>query len=142
MKPVPRIVIPVFLLLGCPAATQASEPERAITDVERRHWSFRPPVRPGLPEGDSPNPIDRFISARLAEKGLTVAPEADRRTLLRRVTFDLTGLPPTPADIEAFLNDPSPTAYEPVIDRLLSSPAYGERWAQHWLDVALSLIHI
>ncbi len=136
MKPPPRIVIPVFLLLGCPAATQASEPERAITDVERRHWSFRPPVRPGLPEGDSPNPIDRFIGARLAEKGLAVAPEADRRTLLRRVTFDLTGLPPTPAEIEAFLNDPSPTAYEHVIDRLLSSSSYGERWAQHWLDVA------
>ena len=136
MKPPPRIVIPVFLLLGCAAPVQASEPEHPVTDAERQHWSFRPPLRPGLPEGDAPNPIDRFIGARLAGKGLTLAPEADRRTLLRRITFDLTGLPPTPAEIEAFLNDPDPTACEHVIHRLLSSPAYGERWAQHWLDVA------
>src|SRR5581483_5345695 len=72
----------------------------------------------------------------LTEKGLTLAAEADRRTLIRRVTFDLTGLPPTPAEVETFVNDPSPDAYAKVVDRLLASPRYGERWGRHWLDVA------
>jgi hypothetical protein len=80
------------------------------------------------------NPIDSFVLAKLEAKGMTPAPQADRRTLIRRVTFDLTGLPPTPAEIDAFLKDPSPNAYEKVVDRLLASPRYGERWAQHWID--------
>ena len=117
------------------APVQASEPERPVTDAERQHWSFRPPLRPGLPEGDAPNPIDHFIGARLARKGLTLAPEADRRTLLRRITFDLTGLPPTPVEIDHFLDDKSPDAYQHLIDRLLDSEAYGERWGRFWLDV-------
>src|SRR5260370_1350032 len=81
------------------------------------------------------SPVDRFVRAKLLEKGMGPAPAADRRTLLRRVTFDLIGLPPTPAEIDAFLADPSPYAYAKVVDRLLASPHYGERWARHWMDV-------
>ena len=80
------------------------------------------------------NPIDAFIQARLAREGLTPSPEADRRTLIRRVTLDLTGLPPTPAETDAFVNDTSPNAYEKVVDRLLASPRYAEQQAMHWLD--------
>ena len=102
-------------------------------------WSLQPlrPVRPPAIEDLRPghNAIDAFILARLRAAGLRPAPEADRRTLIRRATFDLTGLPPTPEEIDAFLADRSPDAYEKVIDRLLASPAYGERWARHWLDV-------
>src|SRR5207237_5167363 len=78
---------------------------------------------------------DPFILAKLAEHGLTPAPEASRRTVIRRLTFDLIGLPPTPAEIAAFLADSSPVAYERLVDRLLASPHYGERWARHWLDL-------
>ena len=87
-------------------------------------------------EGWARNPIDSFILAALEENGLRPSPEADRPTLLRRLTFDLTGLPPTPAELDSFLADRSPDAYEAVVDRLLASPRYGERWAQHWLDLA------
>jgi hypothetical protein len=104
------------------------------------HWALTSPKRPALPktaDRDWPrNPIDRFILARLEKEGLRPAPEADRAALLRRVTFDLTGLPPTPAEIDAFASDPSPNAYEKVVDRLLASPRYGERMAQPWLDLA------
>jgi hypothetical protein len=104
----------------------------------RRSWPFIPLKEPALPaaEGDwARNPIDRFLLAKLAEKGLRPAPDADKRTLIRRVTFDLTGLPPTPEEVEAFLADSSPGAFTTVVDRLLASPAYGERWGRHWLDV-------
>jgi hypothetical protein len=82
------------------------------------------------------NPIDAFMMAQLEAQGLQPSPPADRRTLIRRVTYDLTGLPPTPADVEAFVNDPDPDAYKKLVDRLLASPQYGEQWARHWLDVA------
>ena len=82
-----------------------------------------------------PATIDEFIRAKLADKKLTLNPPADRRTLIRRATYDLIGLPPTPEDVEAFINDPDPKAYEKLIDRLLASPHYGERWGRHWLDV-------
>ena len=82
------------------------------------------------------NPIDAFILARLEKEGLKPSPEADKVTLLRRVTFDLTGLPPTPAEVDAFVADKSPDAYEKVVDRLLASPRYGERMAMQWLDLA------
>ncbi len=102
-------------------------------------WAFEPLRRPPVPEIRNPkveirNEIDRFIGAKLADKGLALAPEADRRTLIRRVTFDLTGLPPTPEEVDAFANDKSPDAYEKLVDRLLASPAYGERFARLWMD--------
>jgi hypothetical protein len=104
------------------------------------HWAFVPPVRPALPEvrhaGWVRNPIDRFVVARLEREGLAPSPEADRGLLLRRVTFDLTGLPPTLAELDAFLADQSSDAYEKVVDRLLASPRYGERMAVDWLDAA------
>ncbi len=104
------------------------------------HWSFVAPVRPALPKAAEAawvgNPIDAFILDRLEREGLRPAPAADRATLLRRVTFDLTGLPPTPAEVDAFLADKSPDAYEKVVDRLLASPRYGERMAVHWLAAA------
>ncbi len=103
-------------------------------------WSFRPPDDPAVPEvADATWPtsdLDRFILARLEAKGLRPAPEADRRTLIRRVTFDLTGLPPTPVEVEAFVADEAPEAFARVVDRLLGSPRYGERWGRHWLDLA------
>src|SRR5689334_4079869 len=104
-----------------------------------QYWAFRKPVRPAPPPIKNSawvkNPIDAFVLARLEAKGLSPSPPADKRTLLRRVTFDLTGLPPTPEEIRAFVADNTGEAYEKVVRRLLDSPAYGERWAQHWLDV-------
>ncbi len=106
----------------------------------KAHWSFIKPERPPLPVVKNPrwprNPIDAFILARLDREGLRPAKEADRATLIRRVTFDLTGLPPTPAEVDAFLADIRPEAYERLVDRLLESPRYGEHEARYWLDVA------
>jgi mono/diheme cytochrome c family protein len=109
-------------------------------DQAREWWSFRP-VQDAPPPavkaaGWPANDLDRFILARLEQAGLSPAPAADRRVLIRRVTFDLTGLPPTPEEVEAFLADASPDAFARVVDRLLASPHYGERWGRHWLDVA------
>jgi mono/diheme cytochrome c family protein len=117
------------------SATTAVE---KVTAAQRQFWSFQPPVRPAVPAIQSKwafNDIDRFILAKLEEKKLTVAPDAGKLTLLRRVTYDLTGLPPTPDEVEAFLADRSPKAYERVVERLLASKAYGERWGRVWLDV-------
>lgn len=131
----------LLFLVGL-ATTRADEPapliEPPITPADRDHWAFKPLGRPQPPDTSDPctNPIDRFIQARLEREGLAPLPDADRLTLLRRATFDLTGLPPTPEEIAAFVPDDSPDAYEQVVDRLLASPAYGERWAQHWLDLA------
>jgi hypothetical protein len=104
------------------------------------HWAFKPLAEPAAPEIQRSdwvrNPIDSFVLARLEESGLGPSPEADRAILVRRLYFDLTGLPPTPGDIDRFVNDASPRAYEELVDRLLASPFYGERWARHWLDVA------
>ncbi len=114
--------------------------ETPIADTDREHWAFRPVVRPALPavkDGTWPrNSIDAFILAKLEETGHAPAPSAGRATLLRRLSFDLAGLPPTPGELAAFENDKAPDAYERTVDRLLASPAYGERWAQHWLDLA------
>lgn len=113
-------------------------PDPLVTDKDRDFWAFRPPRPVSVPVVtlEARNPIDAFLLRKLAEKGLTLSPEADRATLLRRVTFDLTGLPPEPEDVEAFLADPSPDAYEKRVDRLLASPRHGERWGRYWLDVA------
>jgi hypothetical protein len=105
----------------------------------REFWSFKPvqkPVIPAVrnvawPQGD----VDRFLLAKMEEKGLTPVAPADKRTLIRRATYDLTGLPPTPQEVDEFVNDPSPTAFERVVERLLNSPAYGEKWGRMWLDV-------
>lgn len=107
----------------------------------QKHWAFEAPVKPAVPaigNGQSPigNPIDAFIGARLQKEHLTPSPAADRETLLRRVTFDLTGLPPTPAETDAFLADKSPDAYDKVVDRLLANRHYGEHMAHYWLDQA------
>jgi Protein of unknown function (DUF1553)/Protein of unknown function (DUF1549)/Planctomycete cytochrome C len=103
------------------------------------HWAYRPLASPPLPTvknaGWVRNPIDTFILAALEAKGMTPAPEADRRSLIRRLSFDLIGLPPTPEEIDTFLNDTHADAYERLVDRLLASPHHGERWARHWLDV-------
>jgi mono/diheme cytochrome c family protein len=123
-----------------PAGTSPAAAGSSTALARKSHWSFRPVSRPPLPAVRDANwpltPVDRFILAKLDAKGLTPAPAADRRTLLRRVTFDLTGLPPTPEEVEAFVKDSRPDAYERLVDRLLASPAYGERWGRHWLDVA------
>ena len=104
------------------------------------HWAFIPPRRPAVPEVAKPgwarNPIDRFILARLERAGLAPSPEADRATLLRRLSLDLIGLPPSPEEVDAFLADRSAGAYERAVDRLLASPHFGERWARPWLDQA------
>jgi hypothetical protein len=106
----------------------------------RRHWAFQPPKEAPLPKIKRAswvkNGIDAFILEKLEEKGLEPQAAADPRTLLRRVTFDLLGIPPTPEEVDAFVADPSPRAYSKVLDRLLGSPLYGERWGRHWLDVA------
>jgi hypothetical protein len=105
----------------------------------QKHWSLITPVRPAVPQSADKfqprSPIDRFLLQRLDEDGLKLSPEADRRTLIRRLSFDLTGLPPTPAEVDAFLADNSADAYEKLVDRLLASPAYGERMALYWLDL-------
>jgi hypothetical protein len=105
------------------------------------HWAWQPPVRPAPPQignrkSEIGNPIDSFILARLAQSGLEPSPEADRITLLRRLHLDLTGLPPTPEEVDAFVTDPRPDAYARKVEELLASPHFGERWGRHWLDAA------
>ena len=107
------------------------------TPKQRQWWAFQPVkrVEPPVSRESKTSAIDAFIGAKRQAAGLTASPPADKRTLLRRVTFDLTGLPPTPEEVDAFLKYDSPLAYENVVDRLLASPAHGQRWARHWLDV-------
>ena len=116
-----------------------SSPE-GIVQAKKTLWSLQPiksPIPPSVKDRSwVKNPIDQFILSKLEANGLTPSPSVDRRTLLRRLTFDLTGLPATYAEVQAFENDPSPEAIEHVVDRLLASPLYGERWGRHWLDVA------
>jgi hypothetical protein len=119
-----------------PAATTATKPVKGLD-----HWAWKPPVRPPVPsvqgsKTKSPNPIDAFIQARLAKEALKPSPPADRITLLRRLHFDLTGLPPTPEETDRFVADKSPNAYANKVEELLKSPHFGERWGRHWLDAA------
>lgn len=127
------------------APTVRPEPENlaagdTFTEEERSHWSFQPIQRRPLPVVQQAqllgSPIDAWLLSRLEAHGLSYGPPADRRTLIRRLSFDLLGLPPPPAAVDRFVADPAPDAYERVVDELLASPAYGERWARHWLDVA------
>jgi hypothetical protein len=119
------------------AATTGKDP---FTPAQRAYWAFQPIKRatpPVVKQADRvANPIDAFLASRLEAGGLKFSPAADKVTLLRRVSFDLTGLPPTPAEVDAFVADNSPKAFEKVVDRLLASPHYGERWGRHWLDLA------
>ncbi len=138
----------VFLFVGITAfgASENSQSDSdrlpKYTEQERAHWSLQPIRRPRIPTGLEPedrdwvaNPIDAFILRKLQEKNLRPSGEAEKRTLVRRLYFDLLGLPPTPSQIDRFLEDHSAKAYERLIDRLLENPHYGERWGQHWLDV-------
>jgi Protein of unknown function (DUF1553)/Protein of unknown function (DUF1549)/Planctomycete cytochrome C len=119
--------------------TAADKPRSPLTDAQRSFWAFQPvksgPIPAVRATSWARSPIDAFLLAALENQGLAPAAAADRRTLLRRATFDLIGLPPTPAEIDAFLADQSPEAFARVVDRLLASPQYGERWGRHWLDV-------
>ncbi len=128
-----------------PPSTKKSPTPEQISVLEKwiaagakyeKHWAFHAPVAPPVPASDAKNPIDAFVRATLAESGLKPSPLADKAALYRRVCFDLTGLPPTPGDLAAYLADASPGAYEKAVDRLLASPQYGERWARKWLDLA------
>lgn len=123
-----------------PRGDQASQTLALDLAAAKKHWALQPLRVPSLPPVKKPGwaqaPIDRFIQAQLEEHGLSPSPPADRRTLLRRAYIDLIGLPPTYAEVEAFTQDNSPTAFAKVVDRLLASPHYGERWGRHWLDVA------
>ena len=133
-----------WIRLGAPASSTSSAKvaDKRVINIEegRKFWSFQPLARVTPPSVNgamrAKAPLDQFILAKLEEKGLQPAPAADKRTLLRRATFDLTGLPPTPSELEAFLADSSPEAFAKVVERLLASPQYGERWGRHWLDVA------
>ncbi|MFN0052228.1 MAG: PSD1 and planctomycete cytochrome C domain-containing protein [Planctomycetales bacterium] len=134
-----------WVAMGAPDprdAPPAEKPQRPEFDLEqgRRHWSFQPLANPAIPSVTHRDwvrtPIDAFVLERLEHSGLAPAPAAEKRTLLRRVTMNLLGLPPTPDEVEAFVADDSPEAFERVIERLLADPSYGERWGRHWLDVA------
>lgn len=134
-----------WIELGAPVAAEPSDlastpADPLVSDKDRAFWSFRPPkaVEPPAVKNASRvrNPIDAFLLAKLEQKGLSFSPEADKLTLMRRAYFDLIGLPPEPAEIKAYLADQSPGAYEKLIDRLLASPHYGERWGRYWLDAA------
>ena len=137
----PRLTTEEIALLKAWIDQGASWPDKLAGQVKdkRELWSLQPLVRPQVPRGEKTggdrSPIDLFIRAKLAEQHFAPTPAADRRTLIRRVSFDLIGLPPTPEEVEAFVGDPDPKAYEKLIDRLLESPQrYGERWARHWMD--------
>ncbi len=128
-----------WVAAGAPWPAEAPVADK-VDEARRRHWAFRPVAAPDPPpvrRGDwCRTPIDAFVLARLEAAGLEPSPPADRRTLIRRVSYDLTGLPPAPEEVDAFVADPDPDAFAAVVDRLLASPHHGEQWARHWLDVA------
>src|SRR5262249_53599026 len=137
-----RLVASLLAATILTAADEAVAPLGTYTAGERRHWAFQPRKHPAPPPSPLPadmagvkTPIDAFILDQLKKAGPKPAPPADRATLIRRVTYDLHGLPPTPEEIDAFVQDRSPNAWEKVVDRLLASPRYGEQWGRHWLDV-------
>src|SRR5262245_30202473 len=125
----------VLVVLGCVGLLCGAPPSKEYTQQQRQHCAFQK-VKPVAPPGAGLNPIDAFIADKLKSKGLTLSPRASKVTLIRRASFDLTGLPPSPDEVKALLEDATPQAFEKAIDRLLASPRYGERWARHWLDLA------
>ncbi len=133
-------VLETWVRMGAPDPREDKATSPATPEAKRRHWSFQPvgqpPVSSVKEESWVKTPVDAFILAKLEANQLKPAPAADKRTLIRRATYDLTGLPPTFAEVEAFVKDKSPDAFAKVVDRLLASPRYGERWGRHWLDVA------
>ena len=135
-----RRALSFALLLGLawaePAAVLTKADEKVL--ARKGWWSFRPPVRPPVPDAKDPwvrTPIDAFVLKSLREKSWSPSPALPRAQLIRRVTLDVTGLPPTPSAVQAFVGDRSPQAYEHLVDRLMATQAYGERWGQKWLDV-------
>jgi hypothetical protein len=135
----PTCAIAISFWLAVSATAALAAPGQSFEDA-KKHWAYQPISRPAPPKVKYSNrvqsPIDAFLLAKLEGKNLTFAPPADKRTLLRRVYYDLTGLPPTAEELRAFERDPSRNAFAKVVDRLLASPRYGERWGRHWLDVA------
>ena len=139
-------VLTRWVNMGLPWPVEGSRTEVPLTQEEKysrqleQHWAFQPLVAPPLPavirESWIAEPLDCFVLARLESKGLTPSPQADRYTLIRRLKFDLSGLPPTHDEVQAFVNDAAPDAYKKIVERFLNSPQYGERWGRHWLDVA------
>jgi len=129
-----------WVKMGAPDPRTVSATPPARKDSATTHWAWQPLVKPAVPQPNDTSwaktPVDNFILAKLEERNLKPNPPADKRTLIRRATFDLIGLPPTPEEIDDFLKDESPEAFSKVVDRLLASPQYGERWGRHWLDVA------
>ncbi len=128
-----------WVKMGAPDPRVGSAAAKKSTG--ENHWAFQPVKKPAVPGSritnpPSANPIDAFITEKLTEKNMTLSPPADKRTLIRRVYFDLIGLPPAPEDVQAFIDDASPDAFAKVVDRLLAMPQYGERWGRHWLDLA------
>ncbi len=119
-------------------STQVAALKKWIADgaAYQPHWAFIAPTRPGLPQNRAKHPIDKLVTARLAKEKLSLSRQADRATLLRRLSLDLTGIPPTPQELDNFLSDKSKDAYDKQVDRLLASPRFGEKWARHWLDAA------
>jgi hypothetical protein len=145
IEPAETELLAKWIGLGAPEVLMepdvaGTEPDPLVTDKDRDFWAFRPPQAVAVPTVRNAvqvrNPIDAFVLHRLEQKGLTLSPEVDRPALMRRVYLDLTGLPPEPAEVQAFLADRDAMAYEKMVDRLLASPRYGERWGRHWLDAA------
>jgi mono/diheme cytochrome c family protein len=138
MPPGPKLPDAEIAIIEQWIASGAAWPKTAATAAAQTWWSFQKPVRPAVPAKDSwsRTTIDAFIAQKLAQEKLKPASEADRRTLVRRAYLDLHGLPPKAEEVEKFVNDPAPDAYEKLIDELLASPRYGEKWARHWLDLA------
>lgn len=126
--------------IGAPWPATATLGGENLAEKQKRHWAFQSiahPAPPDVPNNDwTKTPVDQFILSRLTSAGLAPSPPADRRSLIRRVTYDLTGLPPSPEQVDEFVRDEAPDAYTRLVDRLLASPQYGEQWARHWLDVA------
>ncbi|WP_263373863.1 PSD1 and planctomycete cytochrome C domain-containing protein [Granulicella aggregans] len=139
LKPDEVAAIDRWIADGLPWPKGSSTPAvKIVSAAQRDFWAFKPPLAPAVPDVKSAwakNDIDRFVLVKLDEKHLKPVADADKHTLIRRVTYDLTGLPPTPAEVSAFISDRSPLAYEHLVDRLLASKAYGERWGRIWLDV-------